>query len=283
MKKTLLIQSLLAMACSAALAQGTGGVPNPYTYFDVPKSAGEVALGLPKNDNSEKPELREPAVTVTYCAYRISNEGYPAKVFYDAVTKREYTVSFGVNPATGKQEILKELSIPDSLAIYKINDETKTITKIPTDALKAVAGTMTTTRTQNEAKVEIVPEAGRWCHMRRVIHTEDSGAWSETTYTDLETGIVILKDESGIKTYLRNIHLSNPYPEVFELPQGYKFVVNDMSKQVEMMSQLEGLLGRTSKEAGEASQNKVSHDDIEKAVNEGVNAFEGLLNNLRKK
>ena len=283
MRKTFLILSLLALACSAASAQGTGGVPNPYTYFDVPSSPSEIALGLPKNDDGEKPELRQPVPTVTYCAYRISKEGYPAKVFYDAVSKREFTVSFGVNSATGKREILKELSIPDSLAIYKINDETRTITKIPTEALKAIAGTMTSDRTQEEAKVEIAPEAGRWCHVRRVIHTDDSDKWSETTYTDLETGIAILKDESGIRTYLRNIHLANPYPEVFELPQGYKFVVNDMSKQAEMMQQLEGLLGRTSKEATEASQNRTSGDDIEKAVKEGVNALEGLLNSLRKK
>lgn len=283
MKKTILMLSLLALACSAASAQGTGGVPSPYTYFDVPSSPSEVALGLQKNDDGEKPELRQPAATVTYCAYRISKEGYLAKVFYDAVSRREFTVSFGVNSATGKQEILKELSIPDSLAIYKINDETRTITKIPTEALKAMAGTMTSGRTQEEVEVDIVPEAGRWCHMRRVIHSDDSEKWSETTYTDLETGIAILKDESGIRTYLRNIHLANPYPEVFELPQDYKFEVNDMSRQAEMMQQLEGLLGRTSKEATEASQNRASGDDIEKAVNEGVNALEGFLNSLRKK
>lgn len=283
MKKTILILSLLALACSAASAQGTGGVPNPYVYFDVPQSPGEVALGLPKNDDGERPELRQPAATVTYCAYRISREGYLAKVFYDAASRREFTVSFGMNAATGKREILKELSIPDSLAIYKINDETRTITKIPTEALKAMAGTMTSTRTREEAKVEIAPEAGRWCHVRRVIHTDDTDKWSETTYTDLETGIAILNDESGIRTYLRNIHLTNPYPEVFELPQGYKFVVNDMSRQAEMMRQLEELLGRTSEEASEASQKKASGDDIEKTVNEGMNALEGLLNSLRKK
>lgn len=283
MKRITLTLALFAMACIAALAQGTGGVPNPYTYFDVPKSAGEVALGLPKNDNGEKPEFQGPPATVSYCAYRISSEGYPSKVFYNAVTKREFTVSSGTNAATGKREILKELSILDSLAIYRINDEEKTITKIPTEALKAMAGTMTSGRTQNESTVDIVPEAGRWCHMRRVIHTVDDEAFSETTYTDLETGIAILKDESGIRTYLRNIHLGNPYPEVFELPQGYKFVVNDMSRQAEMMQQLEGLMGRTSKEAAEASQKKASGDDIEKTISEGVNALEGLLNNLRKK
>jgi len=281
MKKKLLTLSLIVLSFGTARAQNTGA-PNPYTYFDVPSSPEEVALGLPKNDFGDKPALRKAAETVSYCAFRISREGYLSKVFYDAGTKREYTVSFGVNSATGKKEILKELAIPDSLAIYKINDETKTITKISAEAMKAIAGTMTSELSQNEDKVDIVPESERWCYWRRVIHNADNNAYSETTYTDLETGIDILKDESGIRTYLRNITLGTPYPEVFELPRDYKFVVNDMSKQLEMMQQLEGMLGRTSEEVNKATQKKQSGNDIEKAVSEGMNALEGLLKGLKK-
>ena len=50
-----------------------------------------------------------------------------------------------------------------------------------------------------------------------------------TSHIDPETGITLCEDADGIVTYLRNIHLGVPYPEVFELPEGYTLVTQDLT------------------------------------------------------
>ena len=60
-----------------------------------------------------------------------------------------------------------------------------------------------------------------------------------TSCIDPETGITLFEDADGIETYMRNIHLGVPYPEVFELPAGYKFVVQDLSAGLDAYKKFE--------------------------------------------
>ena len=57
----------------------------------------------------------------------------------------------------------------------------------------------------------------------------------------METGIVLNDEAGNIPTRLRNIHLGNPYPELFELPEGYTLIVQDFSAQIKAQQEMEEL------------------------------------------
>lgn len=279
-KRTFLVAALLSVGLVA-----TAQVPNPYTYFDVPDNPHEVPVGLPQNDDGDKPALQKPRPQVSFCAYRIGPEGYPTKIFFDAASKRQYSVASGVNPATGEQEIIKTLSIPDSLALYRINDEARTITKLPAEAMQALGSVDVKERKDEVTEEDIESNSDRWCYMKTVVTTEMlegslSSATEEhyrSTYTDLETGIQLCEDAGGIVTYIRNIHLGVPYPEVFELPKGYTFVTQDFSSGLDAYKQMEEKMKKT-------------YEQLEKlggsgsgSGSQGSSALEKLLNGLKTK
>ena len=275
MRRVFLLAASLLL-CLSVFAQA----PNPYTYFDVPTRPFDVTLGLLKNDNSEKPGLAKSSQTVSYCAYRIGGDGYPAKVYYNAANKRQYSVASGVNPATGEKQIIKMLSIPDSLAIYRIDDEEKIITKLPASGMQAVGSMDVKERTDIVTEEDVVSSCDRWCYMKTVVMTEviegPVGNTEEkhrrTTYTDLETGIVLCEDEGNVKTYLRNIHLGIPYPEVFELPKGYQMIVRDFSAQLKAQQEWE----ENTKKGYEQLENlgkSGAQQDIRGKIDEGLLAF----------
>ena len=112
----------LAAALLAIGLTANAQVPNPYTYNDVPDVALDVPLGLPAHDENAQPQMQKPRPQVSFCAYRISTHGTPGKVFYNAASKRQFSVTSGINPATGENQVIKTLSIPDSLAIYRSDD-----------------------------------------------------------------------------------------------------------------------------------------------------------------
>lgn len=243
MKKCILIATALLSFGLAAIAQ----VPNPYTYNDVPDIALDVPLGLPTHDEGEQPGMQKPRPQVSFCAYSIGNHGTPAKVFYDAATKRQFSVSSGINPATGENQIIKTLSIPDSLAIYRIDDAARTITKLPAEGMQALNNMDVKTKHEQMTEEEMVYCCDRWCYMKTIVTTETfDGPYGSrtdehyrTSYIDPETGITLCEDADGIVAYMRNIHLGVPYPEVFELPSGYTFVVQDLSAGLDAYKKFE--------------------------------------------
>jgi hypothetical protein len=243
MKKSILILTVLLSCGLAATAQ----VPNPYTYNDVPDIASEVPLGLPAHNEDRQPDLQKPRPQVSFCAYRIGNHGTPAKVFYNAASKRQFSVSSGINPATGEMQVIKTLSIPDSLAIYRIDDATRTITKLPGEGMQALNNMDVKTKSEQMTEEEMAYNSDRWCYMKTIVTTETfEGPYGSqtdehyrTSYIDPETGITLCEDADGIVTFTRNIHLGVPYPEVFELPEGYRFVVQDLSSGLDAYKKFE--------------------------------------------
>ena len=191
--------------------------------------------------------MQKPRPQVSFCAYRIGNHGTPAKVFYDAATKRQFSVSSGINPATGENQIIKTLSIPDSLAIYRIDDAARTITKLPAEGMQALNNMDVKTKHEQMTEEEMVYCCDRWCYMKTIVTTETfDGPYGSrtdehyrTSYIDPETGITLCEDADGIVTYMRNIHLGVPYPEVFDLPAGYTFVVQDLSAGLDAYKKFE--------------------------------------------
>lgn len=276
MKKRILILTALLAAGLAAMAQ----IPNPYTYNDVPDIASEVPLGLPAHDENQQPGMQKPRPQVSFCAYRISNHGTPAKVFYDAASKRQYSVSSGINPATGENQIIKTLSIPDSLAIYRIDDAARTITKLPGEGMQALNNLDVKTKSEQMTEEEMAYNCDRWCYMKTIVTTESfEGPYGSqtdehyrTSYIDPETGITLCEDADGIVTYMRNIHLGVPYPEVFDLPAGYRFVVQDLSSGLDAYKKFE-------------EQMKARYQQLEgknKETNQGASALEQLLKQYKK-
>lgn len=243
MKKRLLVAAALLSFGLAAKAQ----VPNPYTYNDVPDNASEVPVGLPPHDEDRQPSLQKPRPQVSFCAYRISNHGTPAKVFYNAANRRQFSVSSGINPATGENQIIKTLTIPDSLAIYRIDDAARTITKMPGEGMQAVAEAGGKVTAEDMTEEEMVYNSDRWCYMKTIVTSEEEEHY-RTSFIDPETGITLCEDADGIVTFMRNIHLGVPYPEVFELPQGYTFVVQDLSSGVDALEKFEERMKATQRQ-----------------------------------
>ena len=251
-----------------------GDVPNPYTIFDTPENPFDVALGLPKNDDSEEPPLRKAHECVSYAAYTYPALGGRGKTFVNAERKRIYRISFQ-KWHDGTDLVTKFLAIVDSMAIYKIDDAKKTITKMPLDAIQDAAGMFTVKKEKVLDESEIASSQGRWCyaHSGATESTmEFAGHQSkevngETTYTDLETGITIETTHGFDHDYLRNIHLGVFYPEIYELPTGYKMVVMYLTKGMKQMEEMEqkwksaeeqmkGLQGKSTEELLQMLKNK---------------------------
>ncbi len=265
MKKTLLILAALLPFGLVANAQ----VPNPYTYNNVPDIASEVPVGLPPHDEDHQPALQKPRPQVSFCAYRISNHGTPAKVFYNAANRRQFSVSSGINPATGENQIIKTLSIPDSLAIYKIDDATRTITKMPAEGMQALAEAGGKITSEEMTEEEMAYNSDRWCYMKTIVTSEEEEHY-RTSFTDPETGITLCEDADGIVTYMRNIHLGVYYPEVFELPEGYTFVVQDFSSGLDAYKQFEERM-------------KATQQQLDGMNSGGSSALEQLLNMMKSR
>ena len=89
---------------------------------------------------------------------------------------------------------------------------------------------------------KIVSNDGWWC-LRKALNatsTDKTGKTEELVtyqYYDMETGILLREDGSN-QSFLRGIQLGLFYPELFDLPKGYK--MQDMTKS--MMGAMEALL-----------------------------------------
>ena len=221
------------------------GVPNPYTTFDTPENPFDVALGLPKNDEGDKPGMVRARERVSYAAYSYPAWGFRGKEFWNAERKRLYSITFGMQ--NGERRVTKFLAVLDSLAIYQINDEAKTVTKFPLSAIQSVATHDVVSNTQIYKAEDISSSQGRWCHMSSGAHEEVrdiaghevSEVNGETSYTDLETGITIEVTHGFDHDYTRNIHLGLFYPEIFDLPEGYKVITMDFTDQLRKMDEME--------------------------------------------
>ena len=285
MNKRILMTAALLSFGLAAMAQ----IPNPYTYNDVPDIALDVPLGLPAHDEGEQPALTKPRPQVSFCAYRISTHGTPAKVFYNAASKRQFSVSSGINPATGENQIVKTLSIPDSLAVYRIDDATRTITKLPGEGMQALNNMDVKAKSEQMTEEEMVYSCDRWCYMKTIVTTETfEGPYGSqtdehyrTSHIDPETGITLFEDADGIETYMRNIHLGVPYPEVFELPAGYKFVVQDLSAGLDAYKKFEEQM-KSRYQQLEGKNNDGSREEMRDKIDQGTSALEQLLNQYKK-
>lgn len=223
-----------------------GSVPNPYTEFDLPDNPFDVPLGLPQNDNSdERPAMVKPASRVSYAAYTFPDMGASGKEFWNAERQRMYSVSYEI--FNGERLVHKMLAIVDSMAIYMIDDAQKLITKIPVSSVQALAMHNVVSKETVLNENEISTSQGRWCYahsgatestLEFAGHqtTETNG---ETTYTDLETGITLEVTRGFSHDYTRNIHLGLFYPEIYDLPAGYRMIVQDFTAGMQKIDQME--------------------------------------------
>ena len=235
-------------AGSSTAARGAvalGGVPNPYTTFDTPENPFDVALGLPENDEGDKPAMRRVTERVSYAAYTYPALGARGKEFYNADRRRLYNITFEM--WQGKPRVTKFLAVADSLMIYQIDDEAKTITRFPMSEIQAMASRNLVSSTHILQEEDIASSQGRWCY-------KSSGAWEntydiagheatetsgETSYADLETGIVLEVTRGFDHDYTRNIHLGLFYPEIYDLPEGYRMITIDFGDAIRQMDQME--------------------------------------------
>ena len=223
-----------------------GAVPNPYTEFDIPDNPFDVPLGLPENDKSgERPAMVKPASRVSYAAYTFPDIGASGKEFWNAERQRMYSVSYEI--FNGERLVHKMLAIVDSMAIYMIDDAQKLITKIPVSSVQALAMHNVVSKETVLNENEISTSQGRWCYahsgatestLEFAGHqtTETNG---ETTYTDLETGITLEVTHGFSHDYTRNIHLGLYYPEIYDLPAGYRMIVQDFTAGMQKIDEME--------------------------------------------
>lgn len=208
---------------------------DPYTVTDRPLHS--IPLGLPQNDDAPAP-TNLPADCVSYCAYEFDPvaedlDGSWKKVFYNASNRRKYVITYN-----DKGNVSRALTIPDSLAFYKIDPEKKIIQKYSVSNAKELLGGIDDMfDQQSERRVsgsEIEATDGRWCYRRELIttSTDRQGVTREIKtyeYVDLETGILIRK-VGGNKNFLRGIRIGLFYPELFELPEGYTMKTIDLTR-----------------------------------------------------
>lgn len=230
----------------AARSVAPGSVPNPYTEFDLPDNPFDVPLGLPQNDNSdERPSMVRPASRVSYAAYTFPDMGASGKEFWNAERQRMYSVSYEI--FNGERLVHKMLAIVDSMAIYMIDDAQKLITKIPVSAVQTLAMHNVVSKETILDERDISTSQGRWCYMHAGASestlefaghqtTEVNG---DTTYTDLETGIVLEVTHGFSHDYTRNIHLGLYYPEIYDLPAGYRMIVQDFTAGMQKIDEME--------------------------------------------
>ena len=234
-----------ASGLAGAAMQAAGDVPNPYTVFDTPENPFDVPLGLPDNDDGDKPGLYRPGAKVSYCAYTYPAVGARGKTFFNAERGRTYSISF--EKWNGEDLIHKTISIIDSLAIYMIDDQKQLITKIPLSAVQAAANYDVVKKEKILDERDIASSQGRWCYMqsgatettREFAGHQASEVNSMTTYIDLETGITLEVTEGYAHDYTRNIHLGLYYPEIYDLPKGYTMVTQDFSEGIKKMDEME--------------------------------------------
>lgn len=208
---------------------------NPYTLTGRPSHS--IPLGLPQNDDAAAPTSL-PADCVSYCAYEFDPvaedlDGSWKKVFYNANNRRKYVITYN-----DKGKISRALTIPDSLAFYRIDPEKKVIQKYSVSNAEELLGGMDDMFDQKTERgvvgSEIEATDGRWCYRREHVttSTDKQGVTREIKtydYFDLETGILIRK-VGGNKNFLRGIRIGLFYPELFELPEGYTMKTIDLTK-----------------------------------------------------
>ena len=208
---------------------------NPYTLTGRPSHS--IPLGLPQNDDAAAPTSL-PADCVSYCAYEFDPvaedlDGSWKKVFYNASNRRKYVITYN-----DKGKVSRALTIPDSLAFYRIDPEKKIIQKYSVSNAEELLGGIDDMFNQKSERgvvgSEIEATDGRWCYRRELIttSTDKRGVTREIKtyeYVDLETGILIRK-VGGNKNFLRGIRIGLFYPELFELPEGYTMKTIDLTK-----------------------------------------------------
>jgi hypothetical protein len=208
---------------------------DPYTVTGRPLHS--IPIGLPQNDDAPAPTSL-PADCVSYCAYEFDPvaedlDGSWKKVFYNAGNRRKYVITYNE-----KGKVSRALTIPDSLAFYKIDPEKKIIQKYSVSNAKELLGGIDDMFDQKSERgvvgSEIEATDGRWCYRRELIttSTDRQGGTREIKtyeYVDLETGILIRK-VGGNKNFLRGIRIGLFYPELFELPEGYTMKTIDLTR-----------------------------------------------------
>ncbi len=176
--------------------------------------------------------------TVSYCAYEFDPvaedlDGSWKKVFYNANNRRKYVITYN-----DKGKVSRALTIPDSLAFYRIDPEKKIIQKYSVSNAEELLGGIDDMFDQKSERgvvgSEIEATDGRWCYRRELIttSTDRQGVTREIKtyeYVDLETGILI-REVGGNKNFLRGIRIGLFYPELFELPEGYTMKTIDLTK-----------------------------------------------------
>ena len=248
MKRIALLLTAIALTCASADAQSLLNQlgdreyepVDPYTVTGRPLHS--IPLGLPQNDDAAAP-THLPAECVSYCAYEFDPvaedlDGSWKKVFYNAGNRRKYVITYN-----DQGKVSRALTIPDSLAFYRIDPEKKIIQKYSVSNAGELLGgidDMFDQKTERGvAGSEIEATDGRWCYRREHVttSTDNRGVTREIKtydYFDLETGILI-REVGGNKNFLRGIRIGLFYPELFELPEGYTMKTVDLTKAMDAL------------------------------------------------
>ncbi len=248
MKRFAIFIILAALTCASADAQSLLNQlgnreyepVDPYTVTGRPSHS--IPLGLPQNDDAAAP-TNLPADCVSYCAYEFDPvaedlDGSWKKVFYNAGNRRKYVITYN-----DQGKVSRALTIPDSLAFYRIDPEKKIIQKYSVSNAEELLGGIDDIFDQKSERgvvgSEIEATDGRWCFRREHVttSTDKQGVTREIRtydYFDLETGILIRK-LGGNKNFLRGIRIGLFYPELFELPEGYTMKTVDLTKSMDAL------------------------------------------------
>ncbi len=248
MKRFAIFIILAALTCASADAQSLLNQlgnreyepVDPYTVTGRPLHS--IPLGLPQNDDAAAPTSL-PADCVSYCAYEFDPvaedlDGSWKKVFYNAGNRRKYVITYN-----DQGKVSRALTIPDSLAFYRIDPEKKIIQKYSVSNAEELLGGIDDMFNQKSERgvvgSEIEATDGRWCYRREHVttSTDKRGVTREIKtydYFDLETGILI-REVGGNKNFLRGIRIGLFYPELFELPEGYTMKTVDLTKAMDAL------------------------------------------------
>jgi|GEM_PF-5063186 len=216
------------------------------SFTAVPATAAQLTAPVnPKTD--EWPEYKDTGLGLTgagtktaggkgkaapsYSAYRFEDGEYAGKVWYNADRKLYYELDYDSASGTRKKTVIDI----DSLFLYVIHDDTRTVDKIRMEYLVLLSERPLGMLFGSYADVsydasQVSQRCGRWCYPAGNEITyltdengNDAGEYlSGIVFTDIATGIPIVSYEGNAPSELRNIHTGLQHPEVFDLPAGYR-------------------------------------------------------------
>lgn len=256
-------------ANSSAASSSAAGSRTAASFTAVPATAAQLTAPVdPKTD--EWPEYKDTGLGLSgagtktaggkgkaapsYSAYRFEDGEYAGKVWYNADRKLYYELDYD----SGSQTRRKTIIDLDSLFLYVIHDDTRTVDKIRMEYLALLSERPLGMLFGSYADIsyeasQVSQRCGRWCYPAGNDITyltdengKDAGEYlSGIVFNDIATGIPIVSYENNAPSELRNIHTGLQHPEVFDLPAGYRVKeIDPMEKMQKAADALESFFNK---------------------------------------